>query len=438
MRQTLGLWHATSLVVGNMVGAGIFLLPASLAAFGSVGLLGWIVTACGAICLALVFARLGRHYPETGGPYAYSRRALGDFMGFQVAWNYWIANGITGNAALAVGFVSYATYFIPELAENWLFSLGTGLSALWLLTFINALGIRAGGTVQLVITILKVIPLIIMATVGLFHVNWDHIFPLTTGSFTFNEALTGAVSLTLFAFIGLEASTIPAENVEDAKKTIPRATIIGTVFAALIYIVTTIALMGIIPPMELAQSQAPFADAAYRIFGVWWIGAALAASAVLSSFGTLNGWILLQGQIPYAVARDGLFPKIFTRLSKSGVPIVGLLVSSILTSFLLIRYSDAGLVKQFTFIGQLTIFSTLIPYLYTALSDLVLLALGKEKLSPTQLIRSLFIALIAFSYSVWAIAGSGQDIVFFGTIFTLASLPLYAWVQKYKAIKKSD
>ena len=438
MKQRLGLVHATSLVVGNMVGTGIFLLPASLASFGSVGLLGWIITACGAICLAIVFARLGSKYPKTGGPYVYSRQALGDFVGFQVAWNYWIANGITGNAALAIGFVSYATYFIPSISENLVYHLGTGLGVLWLLTFINTFGVRTGGTFQLVITILKIIPLIIVAIVGLFYVNWNNIFPLTTGSFTFKESLTGAVSLTLFAFIGLEASTIPAENIENSNKNIARATMIGTIISGLIYLITTISLMGIIPPHELMHSQTPFADAAYSVFGLWWIGAAFSMAAVLSSFGTLNGWILLQGQIPYAVARDGLFPEIFTRLSKKGIPVVGLIFSSILTSFLLLFYSDNSLIKQFTFIGQITIFATLIPYLYTVISDMIFLVLDKEKSSLSNFVFSMIISTLAFLYAIWAVIGSGENMVFLGTIFTMSSLPLYVWVRRYNSIRKKN
>ncbi|MBL0941995.1 MAG: amino acid permease, partial [Alphaproteobacteria bacterium] len=147
-KRQLGLWRATSLVVGNMVGAGIFLLPASLGIYGGIGLLGWIFTAFGAICLALVFARLSHHFPRLGGPYAYSREAFGDFIGFQMAWSYWVANWVS-NAAVAIAFVSYLSIFFPSLVTKPNHALLLAISTVWLLTFINIRGARSAGTVQL-------------------------------------------------------------------------------------------------------------------------------------------------------------------------------------------------------------------------------------------------------------------------------------------------
>jgi APA family basic amino acid/polyamine antiporter len=303
-----------------------------LAAYGGISLVAWLLTTAGALLLALVFARLGRAYPETGGPYAYSRRAFGDFMGFWTAWGYWIAIW-AGNAAIAVAFVSYSAEFWPALEANALLGGLVGIAAIWLLTWVNILGVRQGGVMQAVTTVLKLVPLVAIATLGLLFID--------TANFTWNisghtdlQALTAAAALTLWAFIGLESATVPADDLADAQRTIPRSTVIGTLIAAGVYILSTTAVMGVLPADTLASSNAPFADAARAMFGSW-AGTAVAAGAVISTFGCLNGWILLQGQVPRAAARDRLFPAAFARLSPNGTPVFGLVASSVLVTVLM-------------------------------------------------------------------------------------------------------
>src|SRR3954471_3397824 len=167
LKRSMGLWMATALVIGNMIGSGVFLLPASLAgAAGPISIFAWVFTGLGAMLLALVFANLGRAYPRTGGPYVYAKRAFGDFIGFQTAWGYWIA-AWAGNAAIAVAFVSYLGHFWDGLNTNNLLAVAVGVSAIWILTAVNAAGVRAGGMMQLVTTVVKLAPLAVIATVGL-------------------------------------------------------------------------------------------------------------------------------------------------------------------------------------------------------------------------------------------------------------------------------
>ena len=252
---------ATSLVVGNMIGSGVFLLPATLAAYGGISIVGWLVTTVGALLLALVFARLSSLIPDAGGPYAYTRRGFGDFAAFLVAWGYWISIW-TSNAAIAVAFVSYMTVFFPELATNGALAALVAIATIWLLSWINSAGVRNAGWVQLITAILKLVPLVVIATLGLLFFNADHFRPFNLSGGSNFSAVTATVALTLWAFLGLESATIPADNVRDPRRTIPRATILGTVAAALVYIFGTVAVMGIIPPAGLAASNAPFADAA--------------------------------------------------------------------------------------------------------------------------------------------------------------------------------
>jgi APA family basic amino acid/polyamine antiporter len=418
---------ATALVVGNMIGSGVFLLPSSLARYGGVSIVAWLLTTAGAVLLALVFARLGRAYPQTGGPYAYTRKAFGDFVGFQTAWGYWIAIW-AGNAAIAVAFVSYLSVFWGALATNALLAAAVAVAAIWALTFVNALGVRHGGWVQAVTTVLKLLPLLAIATVGLLFFDGGNLGAFNAAGGSVFGSVTAAAALTLWAFIGLESATVPAEDVADPKRTIPRSTIIGTLVTALVYILGTVAVMGVIPTGVLAGSNAPFADAAAEMFGGW-AGDAVAVGAIVSAFGALNGWILLQGQIPMAAARDRLFPASFARTSRTGVPVFGLVVSSVLVTLLLAMNYTKSLVEQFTFIILLATLTTLVPYAYSAAAQLLLLATDRVRFSGRRLAGDALVALGAFGYSLWAIAGAGYEVVFKGFLLLLTGIPIYVWLR---------
>jgi APA family basic amino acid/polyamine antiporter len=420
--KEIGLWTTTSLVIGNMIASGLFMLPATLAIYGGVSLIGWLISGAGAMCLALVYSWLSKLQPAaTGGPYAYTREGMGNFAAFLVAWGYWISTWCT-NAAIAVAFVSYLTAFIPELGNNSLLAVGTGLSAIWLLTWVNTRGIREAGFVQVVTTILKLTPLLIITIGGLFYLNTDHFIPFNVSTESNLAAITSATTLTLFAFLGMESATVPSGNVKNAEKTVSRATIIGTLITTLIYIAGTIAVMGLIPPSSLHTSQAPFADAAASIWGE---GARylVAGGAVISTFGALNGWILLQGQMPMAAARDQLFPAIFSKENKNGSPAVGIIISSVLVSVLMSMNFTRSLADTFTFMILLTTLTVLVPYLFSIVS-FVLIARKKEKLTTFQII----ISILAFLYSMWAVIGSGQEIVYWGFILLMAGLPFYVFI----------
>jgi basic amino acid/polyamine antiporter, APA family len=423
--RKVGLWIATALVVGNMIGSGVFLLPASLAPFGGVSILGWLFTSAGAMAVALLLAGLARRIPRAGGPYAYTREGLGGLPAFLVAWGYWISIW-SGNAAISVAFVGYSATFFPPLAQNPILGAWTALGTIWLLTGVNALGVREAGVVQLWTTVLKLLPLLALGTLGLLWLDPGHFVPFNaSGASTFG-AVTATATLTLWAFLGLESATIPADSVRRPEQTIPRATVLGTGIAAVVYILATVGVMGIVPAGELAQSTAPFADAAARIWGGW-AGGFIALGAAISAFGALNGWILLQGQMPLAAARDGLFPSPFAQVSRRGTPVAGLVISSLLATALIALNFSATLVDQFTFIILLATLSTLIPYIFSSLADLVMLARGRRT-DPTGPWKArAFLGAAALLYSTWAAVGSGRDIVFWGFLLLLAGVPVYAW-----------
>lgn len=424
--RKLGLYTSTSLVVGNMIGAGIFLMPATLATYGTVGIAGWLCAATGAILLAKIFSNLSKIMPlANGGPYAYSREGLGNFAGFIVAWGYWISVWCT-NAAIAVSLVSALSTFFPVLATSSIAAIGTGLSAIWLLTYINTLGIITSGIVQLFTTILKIIPLLAVGIAGIFFIN-RHNFPaFNTSHTTTFSALTNTTALTFFAFLGMECATIPAANVANPTVTIPKATMLGTLLTTFIYILCSVVMMGIIPADTLSHSVTPLADAAVIIFGPY-AGYMVSAGATIAAFGALNGWILIQGQVPAAIAADKLFPAIFKQQNKKGVPATGIIIGSILVSVVMTMNYTKSLADQFKFLILLTTLTVLVPYLLSS-TAYVILELKQKKHPPAKTFKIMLHGLLAFTFSLWAVAGSGEEVVYWGFILLMAGIPFYAWI----------
>ncbi len=421
--RVLGLWRSTALVVGNMIGSGVFLLPASLAAYGGISILGWLFTTAGAVLLALVFARLSRTAPKAGGLYAYTRMGFGDLAAFLVAWGYWISIW-TGNAAIATGFAGYTGVFVPSISQNPLVAAVVAVGAIWILSWVNIVGVRQAGIMQVVTTVLKLVPLVAVGTLGFYYFRVDNFVPFNLSGQAVPSAVTATAALTLWAFLGLESATIPADEVVNPARTIPRATILGTVAAASVYILGTAAVMGVVSPAVLARSTAPYADAASVMWGGW-ASYLVAAGAAVAAFGALNGWILLQGQLPLAVAHDGLLPPIFASVSKRSTPVVGIVAGSCLATVLIFMNYTKGLVKEFTFILLLATLTTLVPYVFCSAAVAIITLRKRELASGRRLRVWLVVPSLAFAYSLWAIGGAGLDVILWGLVLILAGVPIY-------------
>jgi basic amino acid/polyamine antiporter, APA family len=425
-RQKLGMFGTSALVVGNMVGSGVYLLPASLATYGAVSLYGWLVTCAGAMCLALVFARLSAARPLDGSPYAYNREALGDFTGFLVAWGYWISSWVS-NAALAITFAAYLGEVFPVLRRSPGIQPGVAIAAIWILTWVNWRGVRSAGRMQVVTTVLKLAPLVVIGIAGLLALNPDHFVPVNRSEESFPGALIAVMSLTLFAFIGLESGSVPAGAIHNPKHTIPRATIFGTAFTAVLYIVATVGIFGLVSPETLATSEAPFAVAAGGLWGA--TGSTIvAAGAAISAFGALNGWTLIAAQIARAPALHGLFPDVFKRENSRGAPVVGLVVSSALATGLVSLNFSEGLVEQFTFFILLSTLTILFPYVMSSMALLILFFRNRTDFGQHGVRGTMALGVVGFIYSLWAIAGAGEEVVYWGFILLLAGVPVFAWM----------
>jgi arginine:agmatine antiporter len=418
----------TALVIGNMVGSGFYLAPSALAPFGGVAILGWIVTAAGSLCLALVFARLGRRIPQAGGPYAYTRAGFGDFAGFLIAWGYWISIW-TSLPSIALAFGGYLVELFPGSIQGRVMAGVVLVGLLWLMAGINLLGVKEAGRFQVVVTSAKMIPILAIATIGLGWVRLENVGQLNPSGQGLFSALAATAPITMFAFIGLESASVPAGDVKEPTKTIPRATLLGTTLAAAVYILGTITVMGVIPRESLATAKAPFAEAAGHMWGPW-AHVAVGVGAMVSSLGALNGWTLLMGQVPMAAARDGLMPAVFGRMSARGVPAAGIVISMTLATILtLLQVSGAsGLVGVYRFVVVLSTVAALVPYVFCTMVE-ALLKLKDPSFRPRGFLVGP-VAALAFLYSLYAIYGAGAEAVLYAFLMLLGGLPVYVWMRR--------
>jgi APA family basic amino acid/polyamine antiporter len=416
----------TALVIGNMIGAGIFMMPAALAGYGGISILGWLVSSAGALILARVFSALTKMLSQSsGGPYAFAKAGFGDYIGFLVAWGYWISTWIA-NAAITIAFVSAMSVFFPVFKTEPLVAVTVSLATIWGLTWVNSRGVRSSGKLQVVTTILKLTPIVIIIFGGFFYFDASNFSPFNTSDVPALEAIAATGTLTFYSYLGFESATVPSDKVRDAKKTIPRATLLGTLITTAVYILSTVVIMGMIPAAELAVSAAPFADAMRIMSGRFGEGF-IAAGVAIASFGALNGWIFIQSQIAEATARDRLFPGVFKKENSRGVPSWGMAIGSALSSaVVLMNYTD-GLVEQFSFMILLSTFCVLIPYLFGAAS-FVILSLQNLKGKPS--IAGIFtLGSLAFAFSLWAIYGAGETSVLWGFILLMLGTPVYVFMK---------
>jgi APA family basic amino acid/polyamine antiporter len=427
----VGFWMATALVVGNAIGSGIYLLPPALAPFGADNLPGWLLTAAGGISLGLVFAALSRLAPGAGGPYAYTRAAFGDLAAFTVAWAYWVSIWV-GNAAIGTSAVGYLGEFVPWMVATPLNTAISTVGFVWALTLVNCAGIRAAGWVQGVTTVIKLLPLV--AAIALLVSNASSLGGVAGADPHFTLAGTASVAtLALWAMLGLESATIPADKVKGSAATVQRATIAGTVVTVVLSAAGCAAVLLLVPASSLAASNAPFA---VLMGGAWGAGAARAVSlfAATSALGALNGWILLQAELPRAMAADGLFLRAFGRTTARGTPVVGLVVTSALVTALVMLNVHRTLVGVFTFFVLLATTASLAAYLASSLALIRLRT--RERTAGRRFGLGLGVLGCAGAvYSVGALACAGREAVLWGAALLLAGIPVYWGLRRTRMLR---
>ena len=424
--KKIGFWTCTALVVGNTIGMGIFLLPASLAPYGFNAMIGWGITIVGCIALARVFARLARELPDADGPYGYVRSTLGDLPAYIALWCYWVSLWIT-NAALATGVVAYITAVFPELGQLQpsLFALGL----LWTFVAINLFGVRSGGGVQIVTTALKLLPMLAITVLGawiLLKSPQSYVAHLPTEPITLGATMA-ASTIALFAMLGIESATVPASRVEDPGRTIPRATLVGTLLTAVIYLIVSTVPMLLIPTQELANAPAPFALLMERFVGES-VGRWLALFVVVSGLGALNGWTLLVGELTRTMADNGVLPTFLSRNNRRGAPMFALLITGVLASTMILMSYSKSLVSGFTFLSIVVTAANLPLYLCCALALGVLWKRG-TRLGDRNVRDLLQVSVLGTGYVIFASIGLGHEPFLLALGLGAAGLPLYFFMR---------
>ncbi|MCX2451318.1 arginine/agmatine antiporter [Pedobacter sp. PLR] len=419
--KKVGLIPVMLMVAGNIMGSGVFLLPANLASTGGIAIYGWLITIVGAIALSIVYAKISSIDRSPGGSYAYARRAFGPFLGYQTNMLYWVAAWV-GNIAIVVVGVGYLSYFFPFLKEPIPAAI-CSIGILWGFVLINISGPRLMTKVQAVTTVLALIPIIGVAVFGWF---W---FKSSTYMEAWNvsgksslSAVQSVLNITLWAFIGVETASVVAGVVENPKKNVPIATVGGVLIAAVSYILSSTAIMGMIPNAELQVSSSPFGDAVAMALGKT-AGAVVAFCAMLGCLGSVGGWTLVAGQTAKAAADDGLFPKIFGKVNKDGIPVTGLIIVGILMTILQLTTISPNAAKQFGVVSSITVIFTVIPYIYTCAA---LMLIGHGNLGEK---RNAYIGIIgvAFIYCIWSVISSDSTTVLGAFVSVLITTALYAF-----------
>ncbi len=439
LKKELGLFMATALVIGNMMGSGIFMLPATLAQKSGPGstMIAWVITGIGSIFLALSFANLGTKIPKTGGPYEYSKLAFGDFMGFMNAWLYW--NGCwIGNAAIIIAVASYVSFLIPQISANPMMSFICTTAVLWIFTAVNILGVKLAARMQTVSTVIKLVLFIVFCIVGGINFNKANIMPLFPQGKGIST-IPAAATATLWAFTGLETASVTAGEIKNPEKNIKRSTIIGILISTMLYMLISFVAMGSMPQNELASSNSPIVSIFAKFLGNS-AGKYIGVGALISIMGTTIGWLLSTARVSYAAGVDGVFPEIFAKVHpKYKTPYASLIISSILVNILLFMNFSKGFGSAFTFISLLATLSYLPIYAMAAAAEILLTVKHKKNLNIFNFIKSSLVPLMGFIYALWTIYGSGAETVMYGFLLIMMGVPFYLYMtlkNKFKIEEK--
>jgi APA family basic amino acid/polyamine antiporter len=429
--RVLGVWMCTALVVGNVIGVGVFLLPASLAPYGLTALTGWLITVAGCIFLAISFAYLARAFPNDDGPYDYTKRAFGDGLAFTVMWCYWVSTWVT-NATIAIGVVGYLTVFIPALNNSpWLPPV-TALSLLWFFVLLNLRGARTAGGTQVVTTALKLLPMFGVICLGLWVLLTDpsayrsHVITSPTSL----SDLSSVSTLTLYAMLGIECATIPACRVRNPERTIPLATVIGTILTAAVYIGVSIVPMLLIPQAALAASNAPIADVFVRVLGAR-SGEVVAIFVTIGGLGALNGWTMILGDVTQTIARHGHFPQSLAKENSHGAPTGALILTGVVASIMLLSNYSQSIGNLFVFLSVVVTAANLPVYFACTLAIVVIGRRGGVAAAlRKQTVTVMVAAVCAAVYCAWVSIGIGAKPLLWTVVLGAVSAPVY-WGSRY-------
>ena len=423
--RQLGLPMCTALVVGNTIGMGIFMQPAALAPFGLNALTGWLAVIIGCASLAIVFAALARRMPQADGPFDYVRRSLGEPVAFAAMWSYWISTVVT-LPTLAVAVVGYFVSVFPAARAVPPVLLSVGF--MWLFVGVNVLGVRSGGRVQVITSLLKLVPLLLVMVLGAAAILGEpstYLANVPAAPAVGLQPSMAAATIALYAMLGFESATVAAGRARDPERTIPRATLIGTLLVAIVYVAVVAIGMLLVPQATLTASDAPFVTITDSLLGAGY-GRWIALFVVISGLGCMNGWTLVVAELARTLAIKNLMPAAMGRINRFGVPWIGLLVIGVVATFMtLMNYTDS-LVAGFTFLSIIVTAANLPLYLCCSI---VIFLLWKR--SPGLAPPALWLAAVGgLAFTAFAFFGVGLEPFLWALGLSLAGLPVYFLMRK--------
>ena len=419
--RVIGFWRGWSIAVGCAVGSGIFMMPALLAPYGMLGFGGWIIAGSGSVLVALTMARLVIRIPKTGGPYVYVNEGLGKFLGFIIAWTYWVAC-VAAISGISIAFVGYLGFFIPIISNSPIHSLLTTLVLVWVIVALNIRSLENSSIFQLISTFLKILPLLFIVFLGLTNFNASNLPELNPSNLHPISLLATVTTLVMWSFVGIETATVPADNVINPEKTIPKVLIASVLTILALYLMVSIAIAAIVPANELINSSAPFALAATKILGITG-GTIISIGALISTLGSLNANTITAGNLSLAAARDGLLPKKFITLTEAGTPIYTYILTGGFVSILLILNYTKGIVNAFVFMAMLSTLSTLIAYAFCAIAEF---KFAQNDKNNQQRNTAILLSCGTFLYAFFAIWGAGIEMIIYSLLLILIGTPIYA------------
>lgn len=429
LKRELGLGAAIAIIVGNMIGSGIFTSAQSLAQVANpmTTILAWIITGGGSVLLALSFARLGTLFPETGGPIVYTEKAFGKFTAYLVAWTFWVGSWI-GNAAIITAVLRYLTVFFPRIANDNLLSFVIASAILWLFTWINIRGVKYAGHFSMVSTVLKLGVIIIFVIIAFYGFNGEYLHTYSSPEVQGLGSLPAAISVTLWSFVGLESASVSGGEIKNPEVNIKRSTVIGTVTAVAIYLIISVLSMGGLPQDELAQSQAPLAGIINHITGGTWGGSFIALGVIIAVLGTISGWVLITARLSFAAGEDGLFPDFFAKVHKKyATPYSSLIITGIFTNLLLILNYVQSLTQAFNFMVTLATLSFIPAYALTTVAEIILTAKSNESYTFMKFMKKHGLSMVAFFYAIYIIYATGAEVAMWVFLLMFLGIPFYVY-----------
>lgn len=423
-KNKMSVLQLTILTAVNMMGSGIIMLPTKLAQVGALSIVSWLITAVGSMCLAYAFAKCGMYGRKGGGMGGYAEYSFGKAGNFMANYTYGVSL-LIANIAIAISAVGYAATF----ADATLTPLMTGIYTiftLWLATVLNFGGASITGRVSSFTVWGVIAPVLVISTVGWAYFSADmYVANWNVNNMPFGEAATNSIAMTLWAFLGLESACANADAVDNPEKNVPKAVLGGTLGAALIYIVSTNMMFGIVPASELVNSNAPFGLAFASMFNGT-VGKIVMGLMVMSCFGSLLGWQFTIANVFKGAADEGYFPKLFSKITSKDAPVVGMVTITILQSLMSLMTISPSLSEQFETLVNLAVVTNIIPYLLSMGAVIVLMKAAKR--AGSELKGTTFIAFIGSLYSLYALYASGFDAMTYGSIVTFAGWTLYGFV----------